>query len=194
MAFLRRHRRRSRRNADYEDGHGAAKAKPIVLWIGGSLSVLLLTLLLAVGGGDSGEQQRTAHAHLKTAVAHRDAGNIEAAVVALKNALQKDPDLGLARELLGELYLDLGDGASAEKELVAARDLGMDGDRYWLLTHRAKLLRRQYGKVLTNLEDGPVPAELAAEARFMMGQALVGLGRESEAVESFAHAIELRLA
>jgi len=44
-----------------------------------------------------------------------------AAVVHLRSALQKNPDLGEARFLLGQALFDAGDGLAAEKELRKAR-------------------------------------------------------------------------
>src|SRR6476620_7862733 len=46
-----------------------------------------------------------------------------AAVIQLKNALQKNPDLGEARFLLGKALLENGDMAAAEKELTKANEL-----------------------------------------------------------------------
>ena len=51
-------------------------------------------------------------------------GDSNAAVIQLKNALQKDRNNIGARRLLGEIYLRMGNGPSAEKELRAARSRG----------------------------------------------------------------------
>ena len=51
-------------------------------------------------------------------------GDIKAAGIELKNALQKDPGNAEARLLLGELYLKLGNGLAAEKEFRRAQELG----------------------------------------------------------------------
>ena len=50
------------------------------------------------------------------------AGNQGAAVVELKNALQKEPDSTEARLLLAEAALWLGDARGAERELGTAED------------------------------------------------------------------------
>ena len=55
-------------------------------------------------------------------------GDDKAAVIQLKNALQKEPDNGEARLLLGEAQLRTGDFPAAEKELVRALELGRSPD------------------------------------------------------------------
>src|SRR3546814_20865342 len=52
-------------------------------------------------------------------------GDLPAAGVELKNALQRDPNDAEARFLLGRIHLKLGDARSAEKELLRARALGL---------------------------------------------------------------------
>ena len=48
-------------------------------------------------------------------------GDANAAVIQLKNALQNDRDHVEARKLLGEIYLRMGNGPAAEKELPSPR-------------------------------------------------------------------------
>lgn len=55
---------------------------------------------------------------------YRAGGELTAAVIELKSALQRNTDDADARALLGDIYLDLGDGAAAEKELRQAAALG----------------------------------------------------------------------
>lgn len=51
-------------------------------------------------------------------------GEVKSAIIKLKNVLQKDPENVEARLLLGNIYLNGGDTASAEKELRRALRLG----------------------------------------------------------------------
>ena len=76
------------------------------------LSTLILLLALAAcGGSDSVEE------HLARASQFIAASEYKAAVIELKNALQKDQQSAEARWLLGKVYLESGDALSAEKEL-----------------------------------------------------------------------------
>jgi putative PEP-CTERM system TPR-repeat lipoprotein len=69
-------------------------------------------------------QDKSSDEHIQEAVAFMAEGNNQAAVVALKNAVQKDTRSSSARFELGRLYLDLKMYEPAEKELSRAVDLG----------------------------------------------------------------------
>ena len=78
-------------------------------------SVLLLTGGLAsCSRGDSPEQL------VAEAVKYQKQGDRKAAIIQLKNALQKKPDDAEARFLLGSIYIETGEALSAEKELRRA--------------------------------------------------------------------------
>src|SRR5690606_17109420 len=64
--------------------------------------------------------------YLRDAQQYFDKGEINAAIIQLKNALQRQPEHGPGRLLLGRSYLRQGEGASAEKELERARVLGVE--------------------------------------------------------------------
>jgi len=53
-------------------------------------------------------------------------GELQSAVIELKNSVRVDPDNAVARYALGVALLQTGDAASAERELKAARDHGFD--------------------------------------------------------------------
>lgn len=69
-------------------------------------------------------QQKTAEEHLQAAAEYSAKGDNQAAIVALKNAVQQEPRLGVARFELGKVYLETKNFESAEKELTRAQELG----------------------------------------------------------------------
>ena len=75
----------------------------------------LLTALLLAGCADESPDKRIAAAR-----AHLQNKDTSAAVIELKNALQKNPDMAEARFLLGSTLLKSGDPVSAEVELRKA--------------------------------------------------------------------------
>ncbi len=89
--------------------------------------VIGLSALLLFGCSRSdkllSEQEYLAHA--KDAL---DQGRYNEAVIQLKNAVNINPSSSEGRYLLGELYVNMGNGAAAEKELQRAAELGVAGD------------------------------------------------------------------
>jgi putative PEP-CTERM system TPR-repeat lipoprotein len=76
-----------------------------------------------------------------------------AAVIELKNALQKDPEYAAARRLLGRAHFQVGDMPSALKEFERALDLGLDDDETRLGLLRAKNSLGRYAEVVGALEE-----------------------------------------
>ena len=89
----------------------------------------------------------TPEEHFASARNYYAAGEIRTAVIELKNALQKAPDLAEARYLLGESHARLGDYPSALKEFERALDLGLADEalRVGLLNSKNRLGRYQVG-------------------------------------------------
>lgn len=81
------------------------------------ISTVLLTVWLGACGGES---QESLIVSSKDYLAKNDT---KAAVIQLKNALQKNPNLAEARFLLGSALLESGDIAGAEVELRKAQEL-----------------------------------------------------------------------
>jgi putative PEP-CTERM system TPR-repeat lipoprotein len=119
-------------------------------------------------------------------------GKYRSAEIQLKNALQRDAGHLPARRLLGELYLKLENGASAEKELVVARNRGASDLDLPVLIARAQILQGRLEDVLKTLADEPSDTMLRAETLLLRGQALVGLKRFPEAEVALTESERLR--
>ncbi len=129
--------------------------------------------------------------HIERAQKHRQAGDLRSSSIELKNALQLNPKSARARLLLGQLYVDIGDGASAEKELVRARDLGMDEGAIARPLGHAWILQRKYQKVLDTLQprdDGSAVGR--ASILTLRGDAHAGLSQFEQAKSDYESALE----
>ena len=90
----------------------------------GALAMALLIVVLSSGG--CGEKAGNVDRLIADARQERDKGSHNAAIIHLKNLLQKSPEHAEARYLLGVTYVDTGDFVSAEKELRRALELKYD--------------------------------------------------------------------
>lgn len=105
-------------------------------------STLLLALLLTACGGEKPE------ALLASAKDYLAKNDSKAAVIQIKNALQKNPELPEARFLLGKALFDSGDPMSAEVELRKALDFKYPADEVVPLLARAMIAAGQSRKAV----------------------------------------------
>ena len=151
---------------------------------------MLSTLAVLIGGGTTacGKVENT-QALISEAKQFQQKGDNQAAIIQLKNALQKNPDDAEARYLLGMIYQETGDPASAEKELRKALALGMSRDKVTPGLGKALLIQGQFQKVLD--ETGPTSAKGPASAEILglRGNAYLGLGKRQDAKLSFEQAL-----
>ena len=115
---------------------------------------------------------------------YRQKGETKAAVIQLKNALQREPNHAAARLLLGEVYLDAGDPLSAEKELRKAQTLGVKPIELMPALGKALLMLGQPEKVLTEIRLDPAsPAQL--DVIGVRAEAYLTLGDSEQARQLF---------
>ena len=119
-------------------------------------------------------------------------GDDAAAVIQLKSALQKNPDIFKVRNLLGISYNELGNYADAEKELRAALRLRNDEPAARAALGRALLGQGQFKKAIEELSV-PTNANTAtsAELRALTGMARLGAGDKNDAARDFDEARKL---
>jgi putative PEP-CTERM system TPR-repeat lipoprotein len=114
-------------------------------------------------------------------------GEHRRALIELKNALQKQPDMEPARILLAEVALWLGDPASAESELRKASS-AHDPTRYAELEMRIQLALGRFQPMLDQLDDAG-SALPKARRSFYRGSAIMGLKQPKTAEAHFRDAI-----
>ena len=109
------------------------------------ISVLLVFLLV---GCDGLFNEVSDTEYVSRAQTFLDEGNLKSASIELKNALANNPDNAQARWLLGRLYVEIGNGLAAEKELNKARSLGVRDDSIVPLLLEALLMQKKYRGVI----------------------------------------------
>ncbi len=148
---------------------------------------LWTTALVAALYGCSGE---TAEEHFANAEAYLAAGDANAAVLELKNALQKDQNLGAGRLLLGQIYLAEGDAPSAEKELQRAMWMEYEPSETLPAYARSLLLQQKWKEVL-DLPEEALTDQALANLYLAKGMALIGQGKNSDAKETIDRALAI---
>ena len=146
-------------------------------------------LLAAVGLSACGDSGKELQEHFDRALDYRDSGDMRAAVIELKNVLQIDPEHAEARWLLGRSYVALGDGASAQKELERAADLGFTSPEMDRAMVRAVLLQGRFDDALGRIEKHSA-SEFDAGWLVLRGQAQLGLQNVKEAKLAFDAALK----
>jgi putative PEP-CTERM system TPR-repeat lipoprotein len=132
-------------------------------------------LLAACGSGPSNESL------LADARQQQARGETGAAIIQLKNLVQRAPGDAGARLALGRLYLDTGDVLSAEKEMRRAMALGKSAAEVMPWLGKALLLQGQFDKMLDEIVADDQQPKLMA----LRGHALLGLNRKAEAAAVF---------
>ena len=116
---------------------------------------LSIALSLVAAGGLSGcdnTASLTEQEHIQRAKDFEDQGKLNVSIIELKNAIQKNPDSPQARLLLGQVYLKIGSGAAAEKELSRAEQLGVNRETINPQLGEALLLMGEYKRVLDEIQ------------------------------------------
>lgn len=141
------------------------------------LSLISLSLSLLLGCGP-----KTADEHIIEAQQYISEGNKNAAIVALKNAVQVEPKSSQARFELGKVYLEAKQYENAEKELNRAFEYGFDPAKVLPLLTRAYQKTGAYS-ALSKVEhkQAGLTAGERAEIGYFKVLSLVRLGKIDEA-------------
>lgn len=118
-------------------------------------------------------------------------GEMRAATIELKNALRINQSNFEARLLLGKIYVSLGAGAAAEKELIQAKTLGANETTWILALAEAYLIQRKASKIIkditltanTNKDDIPHIHAFRGEAYLLLNNKLAADKEFNKAID-----------
>ena len=149
-----------------------------------------LVLTVALGAALTACRNESTGDLIRSARDYQAKGDHQAAIIQLKNAIQKQPDNGEARLLLGRSSLVIGDPATAEKEFRKAAEYGQPTAAVAPWIAQAMLDNGEVDKVVaefgkTKLDDPKSEAAL----RVVVGQAQLRMRRLDDADASFAAAL-----
>ncbi|MES2831366.1 MAG: XrtA/PEP-CTERM system TPR-repeat protein PrsT [Pseudomonadota bacterium] len=149
-------------------------------------SMLLST---AIAGLSACGKNETSQSLIEDARQYQAKGDTKAAIIQLKNALQKNPNDAQARYALGVVYLESGDSLSAQKELEKAVSLGMSSDKVAPVLGQAFV---QEGKFQQALDAMPLPTSGQPTVALLTarGTTLLGMGKQAEAKAAFDLALK----
>ena len=159
---------------------------------GARRTLFAIVVALATLAGGCGQVSHTAEDHLERGQQFERQGDLAAASIEYRNALQRDPSNAEGRYRLGVLMLELGDPAGAETELNRAREFGKDVDALRLPLLQALLDQQKYARVrdetrlIESFPESQVPQALA-----FRGFALLGMENPMEAEPLFGEALDL---
>lgn len=154
--------------------------------------LMLASAVLAVSLTGCGSSGPDPSERMEQARDQRAAGELRAASIELKNVLQANPEHTDARLLLGEVYLEMGNGAAAEKELSRAAELGKGQAEVGYSLARALRLQGEDERLLEEITVGAGwPAATRARVHAVRAQAHLALDDVQAARQAVARAQEL---
>jgi putative PEP-CTERM system TPR-repeat lipoprotein len=155
----------------------------------GALAAAMLCAVLAVPALAASKAEHD----VAEARASIEKGDLRAAVIHLKNALQREPTSLDARLLLASAYASLGEWPGAEKEIRQARALGAPAEVWKPQLGEALLMQGQNAELLEAIVAEPgEPAPLTAAVLALRGQALLAKGEPALARSAFDESLAVQ--
>jgi putative PEP-CTERM system TPR-repeat lipoprotein len=108
-----------------------------------NLAIPILITILLLGACS---ENKTTEDRIASATIALNNGDVNTAIINLKNVIKNDVNNSNARVLLGKIYLESGSGLNAEKELLKAYELGNIDAAILLL--RAYKIQNKYSEIL----------------------------------------------
>jgi cellulose synthase operon protein C len=130
-------------------------------------------------------------ASIKEADQYVAKGNLTAAEIELRNAIRESPQDPALHARLAEIYLQLGDVVSAEREARTARERSGDEANYLPTLADALLRQSKFADLLDLVQPGSRDPALESQIRTALGSAAAGLGDRNKAETLLRDAVKL---
>ena len=147
-------------------------------------AALLAITCLGANAKDSSDSVKDAEQYVAK-------GDLKAAEIELRNAVRQSPDNPVIRARLAQVYLDLGDATSAEREARAARERNGDEADYLTILADALLRQGKLADLLDLIQPGDRAPALESKVRTALGAAAAGLNDRDKAEAMFRDAMRL---
>jgi Tfp pilus assembly protein PilF len=118
-------------------------------------------------------------------------GDLKAAEIELRNAIREAPQDPVLHARLAEVYLQLGDAHSAEREARAARERNGNEADYLPVLADALLRQEKFANLLDLVQPGNRDPVLESKLRTALGTAAWGLADRAKAETLLGEAIKL---
>jgi len=156
-----------------------------------ALAIALTFATSAMLSGCDRTTNLTEQEHIQRAKDFEDKGNLKGSIVELKNAIQKNPGSPQARLLLGQVYLKVGMGSEAEKELSQAKKLGVSEETINPQLGEALLLTGEYKRILDEIQPGEQTSKVnRARILQLRADALLRLGQLQDACNLYQQSLD----
>ena len=151
------------------------------------LSATVASTLILFGGLAACGKSESSASLMAEAKQFQAKGDNKSAIIQLKNAVLKNPEDAQARLLLGTIYVNTGEPASAEKELRKAKTLGATDAAVAVPLAQALLAQQQFQKVIDETAAGAGGKDAALLT--VRGDALLALGKGADAKAAYDAAL-----
>ena len=118
-------------------------------------------------------------------------GDLKAAEIELKNAIRQSPQDPMLRVRLAQVYLQLGDPASAEFAARAAKERNAEEADYLPVLADALLRQEKFQALVDLIQAGDRAPALESQMRSALGLAALGLHDQDKAEQMLRDAIRL---
>jgi len=157
-------------------------AKPFLL----TLLLAISIFLVACGGDDRSDVD-----YLSSAKTSLSDNELKTAIIHLKNSLKQNAENGEARWMLGQVYLEIGGGGEAEKELKKAIDLGVTGEQVIVDLFNALMMQNKYDEALKFVNKYSSNSKVESESMMVLkANVLLEQGNIKEAKNIYLNLLE----